>query len=103
LINVTAFFNFGEQQDFKDARKQIAIVDQGGLGLPERDFYFRTGEVAEKTRAQYVQHITNMLKLMGEPEAIAAADAQKIMHWRPLWPRFPWTSPPNAIPRISTT
>ena len=79
LINVTAFFNFGEQQDFKDSRKQIAIVDQGGLGLPERDFYFRTGEVAEKPRAQYVQHITNMLKLMGEPEAIAAADAKKIM------------------------
>jgi putative endopeptidase len=79
LINVNAFFNFGEQQDFKDARKQIAAVDQGGLGLPERDFYFRTGDVAEKTRAQYVQHITNMLKLMGEPEPRAAADAQAIM------------------------
>src|ERR1017187_8357971 len=79
LINVNAFFNFGEQQDFKDARKQIAAVDQGGLGLPERDFYFRTGDVAEKTRAQYVQHITNMLKLTGEPEPRAAADAQAIM------------------------
>ena len=79
LINVTAFFNFGEQQDFKDARKQIAVVDQGGLGLPERDFYFRTGDVAEKTRVQYVQHVTNILKLMGEPEEKAAADAQKIM------------------------
>jgi len=79
LINVGAFFNFGEQQDFKDARKQIAVVDQGGLGLPERDFYFRTGDVAEKTRGQYVQHITNMLKLMGEPEAAAAADARRIM------------------------
>jgi putative endopeptidase len=79
LINDTAFFNFGEQQDFKDARKQIAAVDQGGLGLPERDFYFRTGDVAEKTRTQYVQHITNILKLMGEPEPNAASDAQKIM------------------------
>jgi putative endopeptidase len=79
LINVTAFFNFGEQQDFQDARKQIAVVDQGGLGLPERDFYFRTGDVAEKTRTQYVQHITNMLKLMGEPEAKASADARDIM------------------------
>jgi putative endopeptidase len=79
LINVTAFFNFFEQQDFKDARKQIAAVDQGGLGLPERDYYLRTGDVAEKTRAQYVQHITNILKLMGEPEPKAAADAQKIM------------------------
>jgi putative endopeptidase len=79
LINDAAWFNFGEQQDFKDARKQIAAVDQGGLGLPERDYYFRTGDVAEKTRVQYVQHITNILKLMGEPDSKAASDAQKIM------------------------
>src|SRR5580698_3481613 len=79
LINDTAWFSYGEQQDFTDARKQIAIVDQAGLGLPERDYYLRTGDVAEKTRTQYVQHITNILKLMGEPESKAAADAQKIM------------------------
>jgi putative endopeptidase len=79
LINVNAFLGFGEQQDFKDARKQIAVVDQGGIGLPERDYYFRTGDVPEKTRTQYVQHIANVLKLMGEPEAQATADAQKIM------------------------
>ncbi|HTA22595.1 MAG TPA: M13 family metallopeptidase [Terriglobales bacterium] len=79
LINANAFLGFGEQQDFKDATKQIALVDQGGLGLPERDYYFRTGEAAEKTRKEYVQHITNMLKLMGEPENVAATDAQSIM------------------------
>jgi len=79
LINVNAFLGFGEQQDFKDARKQIAAVDQGGLGLPERDYYFRTGDAAEKTRKEYVQHITNVLKLMGEPESKAASDAQEIM------------------------
>ena len=79
LINIPAFFNYYEQQDFKDARKQIAVVDQGGLGLPERDYYLRSGEAAEKTRQQYVQHITNMLKLLGEPDAKAASDAQKIM------------------------
>jgi putative endopeptidase len=79
LINANAFLGFGEQQDFKDATKQIALVDQGGLGLPERDYYFRTGDAAEKTRKEYVQHITNMLKLMGEPENVAATDAQSIM------------------------
>jgi len=79
LINVGAFFNYGEQQDFKDARKQIAVVDQGGRGLPERDYYFRTGAAAEKTRQQYVQHITNMLKLLGEPETVALAYATRIM------------------------
>jgi putative endopeptidase len=79
LINVNAFFGFGEQQDFKDATRQIASVDQGGFGLPERDYYFRSGDAAEKTRKQYVQHITNMLKLMGGPESTAASDAQSIM------------------------
>ena len=79
LINVNAFLGFGEQQDFKDATKQIAVVDQGGLGLPERDYYFRTDPAAVKTREQYVQHVTNMLKLMGESESQAASDAKSIM------------------------
>jgi putative endopeptidase len=79
LINVNAFLSLGEQQDFKDATRQIAVVDQGGLGLPERDYYFRTGDAAEKTRKDYVQHITNTLKLMGESESDAAGDAQGIM------------------------
>jgi putative endopeptidase len=78
LINVNAFMGVGEQQDFKDATKQIASVDQGGLGLPERDYYFRTGDAAEKTRTEYVQHITNTLKLMGESENEAASDAKSI-------------------------
>jgi putative endopeptidase len=79
LINANAFLGFGEQQDFKDATKQIALVDQGGLGLPERDYYFRTGDAPEKTRKEYVQHIVNTLKLMGEPESVATSDAQSIM------------------------
>jgi putative endopeptidase len=48
LIGVGAFLGYGEIQDFKDARKQIAFVDQGGLGLPERDYYLRSGETDEK-------------------------------------------------------
>jgi len=79
LINVNAWFSFGEQQDFKDARKQIADVDQGGLGLPERDYYLRTGDAAETTRKQYVAHIAKMLALAGEADDKAAADAEKIM------------------------
>jgi putative endopeptidase len=77
--NDYAFFGFGEQQDFADARKQIAFVDQGGLGLPERDYYFRTGDAAEKTRKEYVAHIAAMLGLIGEPAEQASADAEKIM------------------------
>lgn len=79
MINVNAFFGYGEQQDFKDAEKQIAAVDQGGLGLPERDYYFRTGDEAEKTRKEYVQHVANTLHLLGEPDDKATADAAQIM------------------------
>src|SRR5207302_9807038 len=53
LINVNAFLGFGEQQDFKDASKQIATLDQGGLGLPEKDYYLRAAEADQKIRDQY--------------------------------------------------
>ena len=79
LMNVNSLLGFGEQQDFKDARKQIASVDQGGLGLPERDYYLRTGDADAKIRQQYVQHIADIFKLLGKPEAEASADAQKVM------------------------
>jgi len=79
LINATAFFVFSDQKDFADARKQIAVIDQGGLGLPDREFYFRTGDADQKLRDEYVQHINNIFKLMGEPKVDAAADAQKVM------------------------
>ena len=79
LTNVNAFLSYGEQQDFADARKQIAAVDQGGLGLPEKDYYLRTGPADEKLRQQYVDYITQTFKLLGEPEAKATEDAQKVM------------------------
>ncbi|MGA7299644.1 MAG: M13 family metallopeptidase [Candidatus Sulfotelmatobacter sp.] len=79
LINVNAFLGFGSQQDFKDATREIAVVSQGGLGLPEKDYYLRTGQKDEEIRKQYVQHISNMLKLLGASETQAASDAQAIM------------------------
>ena len=79
LTNVPAFMGLGEFQDFKDASRQIAILDQAGLGLPERDYYLRTGDADKKIREQYVQHVTNMFKLLGEPDAKATTDAQKIL------------------------
>ena len=75
LINVNAFFGFGSQQDFKDATRTIAVTAQNGLGLPEKDYYFRTGAKDEEIRKQYVQHIANILKLLGSSETQAASDA----------------------------
>jgi len=79
LINVNAFLGFGSQQDFKDATRTIAVAAQSGLGLPEKDYYFRTGAKDEEIRKQYVQHVANILKLLGESETQAASDASAIM------------------------
>ena len=74
-----AFFAIGSQQDFKNAELGDCRCRQGGLGLPEKDYYLRTDAKSVQTRAQYVQHLTNMLKLMGEPPAKAASDAAAVM------------------------
>jgi putative endopeptidase len=76
---VDVFFGYGEMQDFHDSTKQIAVVDQGGLGLPERDYYTRAGDKDVKLRDQYVDHVTKMLTFAGETPAQAATDAKNIL------------------------
>jgi putative endopeptidase len=78
-ISVNAFFAYGEQQDFKDATKQIAFAQQGGLGLPEKDYYLRTGAKDVELREQYVAHVAKMLELAGSSPEKAKKDAQAIM------------------------
>jgi len=78
-MGVNVFFGFNEQQDFKDATKQIASVQQGGLGLPEKDYYLRTGAKDETIRQQYVAHVTKMLTLAGSSPQQALKDAKAIM------------------------
>ncbi|HUD64606.1 MAG TPA: M13 family metallopeptidase [Candidatus Sulfotelmatobacter sp.] len=79
LNGTNAFFGFGAEQDAKDSTQQIAVVGQGGLGLPDRDFYFRDDPKSIDTRKQYVQHMQNMFVLFGEKEKEAAADSQTVM------------------------
>jgi len=78
-VGIDVFFGYGEQQDFKDASKQIAFIDQAGLGLPERDYYLRTGAKDETIRKQYVEHMAKMLTLGGTPAEQAQKDAAAIM------------------------
>src|SRR5205814_682639 len=78
-IGVDAFFEFGAGQDAKDSTREIAQALQGGLGLPDRDYYAKTDEDSKKKRAAYVDHVTKMLTLLGEAPGKAAEDARKIM------------------------
>jgi putative endopeptidase len=78
-IDIDTFFSLGAIQDFKDATREIAFLDQGGIGMPEKDYYLRAGAKDEELRQQYVQHLTNMLKLLGEPADAASKHAADIM------------------------
>ena len=68
-------FHFDVQIDDKDTTAMIAGFSQGGLGLPERDYYFREGKDAEEIRAAYVAHIARMFELAGDAPAPAKAAA----------------------------
>jgi putative endopeptidase len=76
---IGAFFDVGSDQDLSDSTQVIANFAAGGLGLPERDYYTRTDPKSVEQRQQYVQHVTNMLKLLGESQQQAASDAQSIL------------------------
>jgi len=78
-ISVNSFFVLSADQDFKDATREIAVMDQGGLGLPEKDYYLRTGAKDDELRGQYVQHIANVLKLLGTSSDAAGKNAADIM------------------------
>jgi predicted metalloendopeptidase len=78
-MGLPAFFFFISGQDDKDSTKVIAQAFQGGLGLPDRDYYTKTDEASQKLRDQYVDHVTKMLTLAGAPADQAANDAKKIM------------------------
>ena len=79
MSGVNAFFNFGSGQDDKDSTREIAQTVQGGLGMPDRDYYTKDDDTSKKLRDQYVAHVTKMLTLLGEPAAKAAEDAKKIL------------------------
>jgi putative endopeptidase len=79
LVGVNVFFAYGSQQDFKDASREIALIDQGGLGLPEKDYYLKDDGNRPEVRKQYVEHLSKMLELLGDSPEKAQSEAQQIM------------------------
>jgi putative endopeptidase len=74
-----AVFRFTSGQDYKDSTRVIAQASQGGLGMPDRDYYLRDDEKSKQLRADYVQHVTNMFKLTGDSPEKAAAEAKTVV------------------------
>jgi putative endopeptidase len=73
------FFGFSAGQDFDDASKVVAQLDQGGLSLPNRDYYIKTDDKSVETLKKYRAHIQKMLVLAGETEKQAGDDAGTVI------------------------
>src|SRR5580658_3772528 len=78
-IGVGAVFDFDSEVDFKDASRMIAGVSQSGLGLPERDYYFRNDKRTKDIRDEYLAHVSRTFQLLGETPKVADADAVTVM------------------------
>jgi len=77
---INALFAFGSGADFKNAKQVIAQADQGGLSLPDRDYYVKDDPKSVELRKQYLQHVTNMFQLLGDAPDKAAAEATAVMN-----------------------
>jgi predicted metalloendopeptidase len=77
--NVNAVFEFGSTPDFKDSDQIIAEADQGGLGLPDRDYYLKDDEHSKQLRAGYLLHVAKIFELAGDTPDKSSANAKIVM------------------------
>ena len=78
-MGVPALFEFGAQPDLHDATKEIATVFQGGLGLPDRDYYLNPDEKSKAVRARYLAHMATMLTMAGDDSLTAQKEASAVL------------------------
>ena len=79
IDGVNALFGYDAAPDPHQADRYMAWLRQGGLGLPDRDYYTRRGSAADSIRRQYLVHIVRLLALAGEDTGAARADAQRVL------------------------
>ncbi len=75
----TAVFGLGSQQDPKNSTQQILGASQGGLGLPDRDYYVKTDSASAAIRAAYVGHMARIFVLAGDDSVTAQGGAARVM------------------------
>jgi endothelin-converting enzyme/putative endopeptidase len=78
-LGAGVLFHFGSRPDMKDSMRMIANLDQGGLGLPDRDYYVKTDAKSAGLRREYQAHIAAMFRLLGDGADAAAEKAQGVL------------------------
>ena len=77
--DVKAVFVFSSEPDLHDASIEIAGIRQGGLGLPDRDYYIKDDAKSKETRDKYLAHVERIFTLLGDDEATAKKEAAGVM------------------------
>jgi putative endopeptidase len=83
-VGGSIIFDQGSQQDPDDSEQQIASLDQGGLGLPDRDYYTKDDAKSKEIRERYVLHVQKVFELIGDNPAAAKKNADTIMRMETL-------------------
>jgi putative endopeptidase len=76
---VAALFYFGQMPDMHDSRQTIANLDQGGISLPDRDYYLKDDAKSVETRQKYLEHMQKMFELAGDKPEVAAGEAKTVL------------------------
>ncbi|HET9994016.1 MAG TPA: M13 family metallopeptidase N-terminal domain-containing protein, partial [Candidatus Acidoferrum sp.] len=77
--SVNALFRFSSIQDAKDSTQVIGAAFQGGLGLPEREYYLKEDDKSKQLRDAYVKHVAKMFELLGDPAEKSGAEASTVL------------------------
>ena len=101
LLGVGAPYRPQVHQDARDATKYVFDLHQGGLGMPDRDYYLENDDRLQQIRAKYLQHVETMLRLAGDSvagEPAAAQEAHDIVALETALAKVQWTKVENRDP-----
>src|SRR5579863_4208557 len=87
----TILFSSGSGQDPDNSDQFIADLDQGGLGLPDRDYYTKEDAKSKEIREKYVQHVQKVFELLGDKPEVAKANADTVMRMETALAKSQWT------------
>jgi putative endopeptidase len=76
---IPSLFSLTANADPGNSSMVIATAGQGGLSLPDRDYYFRPDSASLYVREQFLAHVARTFQLLGDPDAVANAQAQVVM------------------------
>jgi len=87
----TLLFQTGSTQDPDNSEQVIADLDQGGLGLPDRDYYTKEDAKSKEIREKYVQHVQKVFELLGDKSEVAKKNADTVMRMETALAKASWT------------